>query len=67
MKEYLSRKGVSFQEKDLQRDPSAIEDLRRLGAMATPVVVVDGEPVVGFDEERLNTLLGNSLPASAGA
>jgi hypothetical protein len=28
-----------------------------MGAMATPVIVVDGEPVIGFDQQHLDRLL----------
>jgi hypothetical protein len=32
--------------------------LQRLGVMTTPVTVVDGQTVIGYDVERLKTLLG---------
>ena len=32
-------------------------DLIAIGFMTTPVIVVDGEVVVGFDRERLESLL----------
>ena len=38
--------------------PAARADLERLGYRATPVTVVDGEVVVGFDRGRLERLLG---------
>ena len=37
-------------------------DLERLGVASTPVTVIDGEVVVGFDQKRLAALLG--LPAA---
>jgi len=30
-KEYLSRKGIKFQERDIAQDPSALADLKKLG------------------------------------
>lgn len=33
-------------------------ELERLGYATTPVTVVDGEAVVGFDQQRLAALLG---------
>jgi hypothetical protein len=33
-------------------------ELERLGLATTPVTVVDGEVVVGFDRKRLAALLG---------
>jgi glutaredoxin 3 len=56
-KEFLRSRGVSFEERDVSRDEAALEDLRRLGAMTTPVLVIDGETVVGFDRERIEELL----------
>ncbi len=35
-----------------------MEDLERLGVATTPVTVIDGEIVVGFDQKRLVALLG---------
>jgi len=38
-------------------DPSALEDLRKLGYMTTPVLVIDGTVVVGFDQAKIDTAL----------
>ncbi len=57
MKEFLSQKGVPFTERDVVKDPQAIEELAKLGYLTTPVIVVDGEVVVGFDRKRLEQLL----------
>jgi glutaredoxin 3 len=56
-KEFLRSRGVSFEERDVSRDEAALEELRRIGAMTTPVLVIDGETVVGFDRERIEELL----------
>jgi glutaredoxin len=58
VKEFLSQKGVSFTERDIVQDPQALVELEALGVMTTPVTVVDGEVVVGFDRARLEQLLG---------
>jgi len=34
-----------------------MQELVELGYMTTPVIVVDGEVVVGFDKKRLEQLL----------
>jgi glutaredoxin 3 len=49
---------VSFVDKDIRKDPAALQELLNLGFRATPVTRVDGEAVVGFDRERLQRLLG---------
>ncbi len=56
-KEFLSQKGVPFVEKDVVGDAEAMDELVALGVMTTPVTVIDGEVVVGFDRKRLEELL----------
>lgn len=56
-KEYLSQKGVQFQERDIMQDPTALGDLKRLGYMTTPVIVVDGAVIVGFDTDKIDAAL----------
>lgn len=34
-----------------------MDDLMRLGAATTPVTIIDGEMVIGFDPQRLAALL----------
>ena len=56
-KEYLSQEGIQFQEKDIAQDPSALADLKRLGFMTTPVMVIDGSVIVGFDADKIDQAL----------
>ncbi len=57
MKEYLSEKGVQFNEKNIQTDGAARKELMKKGIMAVPVVQIGEEVIVGFDRERLEELL----------
>lgn len=57
-KEFLSRQGVQFTERNIVQEPEALNELRRLGFMTTPVTVVDGNVIVGFDEGKLSQALG---------
>ena len=57
MKEFLSQKGVVFVERDVAEDETALIELEQLGVFTTPVTVIDDEVVIGFDRERLRTLL----------
>jgi glutaredoxin len=41
-KEFLSQKGVIFQERNILEDQAALEELQKLGYMTTPVTVIDG-------------------------
>lgn len=54
----LSDWGISFTEKDITRDPAAVEELVRLGG-AAPLTVVDGQPVSDLDVATLQALLGD--------
>lgn len=56
-KEYLSQKGVAFQERDITRDSAALDELKRLGYMTTPVIQIDGAVIVGFDQAKIDAAL----------
>jgi glutaredoxin len=56
-KEYLSQKSVPFEDKDITKDPSALNDLQKLGYMTTPVIVIDGTVIVGFDAAKIDAAL----------
>ncbi len=53
-KSIFRKKGIKFQERDIAQDPGALADLKKLGYMTTPVIVVDGSVTVGFDAEKIN-------------
>lgn len=55
---HLESRGQKYTERDVDVDPGARQELLDLGATATPVTVIDGEVVVGFDEETIDELLG---------
>ena len=57
VKEFLSQKGVEFTARDIMQDAEALAELEKLGIMTTPVTVIDGEVVVGFDRLKLEQLL----------
>lgn len=66
MKEFLHEHHVPFEEKDVSADDAALEELTALGFSATPVTVIDGEAVVGFNRPRLRALLGLDPLGSGG-
>ncbi len=49
--------GVQFQIRDVINDQSAMDELTEIGVMTTPVTVIDGEVVVGFNRKKLEELL----------
>lgn len=58
MEEFLTKHGIAHQTRNVADDPAAMDDLMRLGVATTPVTVIDGEIVIGFDQKRLTALLG---------
>ena len=58
-KEYLSQKQISFQERDVTKDTEAITELERLGYVTTPVTVIDGTVIVGFDTAKIDAALSS--------
>jgi len=59
VKGFLSQRGVEFTDRDISADQEALAKLERSGYMTTPVTVIDGEAVVGFDRQRLEQLLAS--------
>jgi S1-C subfamily serine protease len=62
VKEYLSRHGVSYVEKDVSRDPTAANELIGMGQRGVPVTMIAGQMVVGYDPARLSSLLASQTP-----
>lgn len=64
LKSYLSEKNISFQEKMVDSDSAAREQMSKLsdGFLGVPFVTIDKggpiEKVIGFDKNRLNQILG---------
>lgn len=56
--EFLSQKGVQFVEKNVRADQAALKELIDLGFQSTPVTIIDGQSVVGFDQAKIMELLG---------
>jgi glutaredoxin 3 len=57
VKEFLRQKGIEFEEKDVSKDEKALDALLEMGFQATPVTVIDGEAVVGFNKPKIEELL----------
>ena len=59
-KEFLSKNGIQFEDRNIAVDPGALDELRELHVMTTPVTKVGDAVIVGFDEEKLRKELGIS-------
>lgn len=66
LKDWLNRHGITYQEIDLSTNPSLGQEMiQKTGQMGVPVSIItlEGgaeEIVVGFDQERLSSILGIS-------
>jgi len=57
VKEFLSQNKIEFTDRNVATDETALQELEKLGYMTTPVTVIDGDVVVGFDVPKLQKLL----------
>ena len=57
VKEFLSQNKIEFVDRNVATDEVALNELEKLGYMTTPVTVIDGQIVVGFDRDKLQKLL----------
>jgi glutaredoxin-like YruB-family protein len=54
-KKYMDELGISYQEKDVERDPAAgMEAVQKSGQMGVPVIDVNGTIIVGFNKPALD-------------
>ena len=58
-KDFLKRNGIEFTVKDVRADVNAREELLAMGFRSTPVTVINGTAVPGFDRARLLELLSS--------
>jgi len=58
MKDYLTSKGVAFTEMNVSTDANARKELMAMGHMGVPVTVIDGTEIVGYDTQKVDSLLG---------
>jgi len=57
-KDYLSRKGIPYTDINVAQDKEkAKEMIQKSGQMGVPVITIDGEVVVGFNQTLLDRLL----------
>lgn len=58
-KEYFREHNIAYEDKDVTMDMDAQEEMiEKSGQMGVPVIAIDGEMIVGFDQKRIAELLG---------
>jgi len=59
IKEFFKKNSVDYEEHNVATDTAAREEMiKKSGQMGVPVIDIDGEIIVGFDQARLSELLG---------
>lgn len=57
-KSYLDSKGIKYENIDVFSCTQGLEEMVRIsGQMGVPVIVVDGQILIGFDKTKLDELL----------
>jgi S1-C subfamily serine protease len=56
--------GVKYQEVDVSKDRAAAQEMVDLtGQMGVPVIVINGEAIIGFDRQRIQELIAAGATA----
>jgi len=57
-KEYLSRKGISYVDYDVAKDKVRLKEMmQKSGQLGVPVILVNDELLLGFNQSKLEKLL----------
>ena len=58
-KSYLKDHGVLFENHDVSADQNSLHEMVEIsGQMGVPVIWIDGDIIVGFDEAKIKARLG---------
>lgn len=63
MKEFLSRAGVPFVEKNVEEDDDAFRELMARGVRTVPLTVFGDRAVIGFNEAELRGIADAARPS----
>ncbi len=58
VKDYLTRKGIPYIEHNVATDRSAAKEMvKKSGQLGVPVILIDDEVLIGFNQTQLDRLL----------
>jgi len=57
VKQYLKDKRFRFREVDVERNPEGAREMKRRNIMGVPVVLINNQPIVGFDKAKIDKAL----------
>lgn len=56
-KEYLKNNKIDYKEYNISKDSEGRKELIGMGYMSVPLLIINGEHVLGFDLKRMSYLL----------
>ena len=57
-KEYLTKKGIKFVDKDVEKDPEAVSEvISKSGQRGIPVIDINNNIIIGFDRYKIDKAL----------
>jgi glutaredoxin len=57
--EYLSQKGVEFTEKNVSRNPEAVQELMSMGVRSLPLILIGDQQLRGFNPKAIDEALAS--------
>jgi glutaredoxin len=57
--EYLSQKGVEFTEKNVARNPEAVQELMSMGVRSLPLILIGDKRLSGFNPKSIDEALAS--------
>lgn len=58
-KAYLDSKSIQYENYDVSSDKEKLDEMVKIsGQMGVPVLDIDGNIIIGFDKEKIDSLLG---------
>jgi glutaredoxin 3 len=57
--EYLSQKGVEFTEKNVARNPEAVQELMSMGVRSLPLILIGDTRLSGFNPKAIDEALAS--------
>ena len=57
--EYLSQKGVEYTEKNVSRNPEAVQELMSMGVRSLPLILIGDQQLRGFNPKAIDEALAS--------
>jgi glutaredoxin len=57
--EYLSQNGVEFTEKNVARNPEAVQELMSMGVRSLPLILIGDKRLSGFNPKAIDEALAS--------